>query len=168
MGTMMLGVPLTTVVFLDIDGVLNTSAYLASHNVSEHAADDWMYWASEINPDQVAILNEIVKARPDVSFVLSSSWRTSFGTIEESTERVQWMLEAQGFLGKIVSATPDLGRPRGQEIAAWLADHQEVTQFVIVDDCDDMLHLNSFLVQTDPHHGITRDQVRQMLRKLTA
>src|SRR5439155_12758397 len=50
---------------------------------------------------------------------------------------------------------PRLGRgaDRGEEIAAWLAEHA-VSGYVIIDDHVDMGELGTHLVQTHPAHGL--------------
>jgi len=65
------------------------------------------------------------------------------------------MLHAHGFTGRVVDKTPTLapGADRGEEIAAWLAEHG-VGGFVIIDDHVDMGELRSHLVQTDPARGL--------------
>jgi hypothetical protein len=45
------------------------------------------------------------------------------------------------------------GAGRGEEIAAWLADH-DVGGYVIIDDHADMGELHGRLVQTHPAHGL--------------
>jgi hypothetical protein len=81
-----------------------------------------------------------------VQVVLSSAWRITH------THK-----EAADALGlPIIDATPNLGTKRGEEIAAWLERHPEVTDYAIVDDDGDMLpgQMHRF-VQTSGHEGMT-------------
>ena len=131
------------VVFLDVDGVLITTA-------SRSAPD----------PRCVAELNRITDVT-GAGIVVSSSRR---GAGVSSIARI---LRGWGVTGRIVGVTPDRSRsrgplyiasPRGLEIQAWLDAHPEVTAFVILDDEADMAHLAAHLVQTDYAFGLTRER----------
>jgi hypothetical protein len=123
------------VIFLDIDGVL---APIRRWDRYE-----------DLDPACIQVLNEIV-ARGEADVVVSSTWR--YGkTIAE----LQEILDAQGFTGRVLDKTPTgaPGADRGEEIAAWLAEHA-VGGYVIIDDHADMGDLRSRLVQTHPAHGL--------------
>jgi hypothetical protein len=82
--------------------------------------------------------------------VVSSTWR--YG---RTVAELQQMLDAQGFIGCVLDKTP-IGAPgadRGEEIAAWLAEHA-VGGYVIIDDHVDMGELRHRLVQTQPARGL--------------
>ena len=59
-------------------------------------------------------------------------------------------------------------RPRGEEIAAWLAQHPNVTRFVILDDDKDMLDLLPHLVHCDNRQGVTDELASEVIRRLNA
>jgi hypothetical protein len=123
------------VVFLDIDGVLAPIRGWDRYGDLERAC--------------IEVLNEIVgSARADV--VVSSTWRHG-----KTVAELQAMLEAEGFTGRVVDKTPTgvPGAERGEEIAAWLAEHA-VASYVIIDDHVDMGALRSALVLTHPGHGL--------------
>ena len=123
------------VVFLDIDGVLAPIR-------------QWNRYG-DLDTACIRVLNEIV-ARGGADVVVSSTWR--YGkTIGE----LQAMLDAEGFSGRVLDKTPTgaPGADRGEEIAAWLADHA-VAGYVIIDDHADMGQLHARLVQTQPAHGL--------------
>ena len=65
------------------------------------------------------------------------------------------MLDAEGFIGRVIDKTPTgaPGAGRGEEIAAWLAEHA-VGGYVIIDDHGDMGELRAQLVLTHPAHGL--------------
>ena len=104
----------------------------------------------DLDPACIRVLNDIV-ARGRADVVVSSTWR--YG---KTVAELQAMLEAQGFAGRVVDVTPTgaPGSARGDEIAAWLAEH-EVTGFVIIDDHGDLGELGTHLVLTRPAHGLT-------------
>ena len=122
-------------VFLDIDGVLAPIR-------------DWDRYG-DLDPACIQVLNDIV-ASGQADVIVSSTWR--YG---KTVAELQEMLEAQGFTGRIVDKTPTgtPGADRGEEIAAWLAEHA-VGGYVIIDDHVDMGELRSHLVQTQPAHGL--------------
>ena len=122
-------------IFLDIDGVLAPIRR-------------WDRYG-DLDPACLRALNEIVaSSRADV--VVSSTWRHG-----KTVAELQEMLEAGGFAGFVLDKTPaDLpGGGRGDEIAAWLAEHA-VDGYVIIDDHADMGELRTHLVQTHPAHGL--------------
>jgi hypothetical protein len=123
------------VVFLDIDGVLAPIRR-------------WDRYG-DLDPACIRVLNEIV-ARAGADVVVSSTWR--YG---KTTPELQEMLDAQGFTGRVLDKTPTgaPGTDRGDEIAAWLAEHA-VSGYVIIDDHADMGELRTHLVQTRPAHGL--------------
>lgn len=119
------------VLFLDVDGVLNSVLYLQQAENMNHAEPNWapgMRYdpALMIDPTLVARLNAIIEGL-DVDVVLSSSWRWAF-----SIEQMRSFLTRRGFAGRLVDFTPSIGL-RHTEIATWLAAHP-VDRFVILDD----------------------------------
>jgi HAD domain in Swiss Army Knife RNA repair proteins len=123
------------VIFLDIDGVLAPIRR-------------WDRYG-DLDPACIQVLNDIV-ARGDADVVVSSTWR--YG---KTVAELQALLESQGFSGCVLDKTPTVppGAGRGEEIAAWLADHA-VAGYVIIDDHVDMGALCTHLVQTHPAHGL--------------
>jgi len=148
------------VLFLDIDGVLNTQSYV------EHAG-----WAAPlgsdrdlriIDPAAVGLLNVVVE-ETGALVVISSSWRITY-----QVEVLDSMLKQRGFSGRVLGATPQLtGRRRCTEIGQWLMDNNRVDSFAIVDDDEDAgaEHVRNF-VQTNFEEGLTREHVRALVRIL--
>ena len=122
-------------IFLDIDGVLAPIRR-------------WDRYG-DLDPACIEVLNEIV-ARGGAEVVVSSTWR--YG---RTVAELQAMLEAEGFTGSVIDKTPTgaPGAERGEEIAAWLAEHA-VGGYVIIDDHLDMGELRTHLVQTQPAQGL--------------
>ena len=123
------------VIFLDIDGVL----------APIHHWDRY----GDLDPACVAVLNEIA-AHGEADVVVSSSLR--YG---RTVADLQAMLDAGGFDGRVIDKTPTgmRGANRGEEIAAWLAEHA-VDGYVIIDDHLDMGPLRPHLVQTQSARGL--------------
>ena len=155
---------MSKVIFLDIDGVLNTER---QHDrcVETGAAyvDDIGY---AFDPVAVANLKKIVD-ETGADIVISSSWK--FWGL--STMQKLWA--SRELPGKVVDVTPnnvsdelllkvdlslmDMPACKGSEIKEWLSTSgQDVTHYAILDDVPDMLPVQqSHFVQTDPRNGIT-------------
>ena len=136
------------VIFLDIDGVLAPIRRWDRYEDLDHAC--------------IQRLNEIV-AEGGADVVVSSTWRHG-----KTVAELQGMLDAQGFAGLVLDTTPSNipGARRGDEIAAWLAEHA-VVGFVIIDDHADMGELRTHLVQTQPSRGLQPADVPRALAMLT-
>ena len=135
------------VIFLDIDGVLAPIR-------------QWDRYG-DLDPACIQVLNDIV-ARGAAGVVVSSTWR--YG---KTTGELQELLDAHGFAGRVVGTTP-IGAPgasRGDEIAAWLAEH-DVDGYAIVDDHVDMGELRTRHVQTQPAHGLSHTDAPRVLAML--
>lgn len=139
------------VIFLDVDGVLNQDPD-GDHQV--------------INPKNVQVLNWLVeKSRAFV--VLSSAWR-HFLDLEEFKQEMR----QNGFKHpeRIIDATP-FGGARGDEIRNYLDMDDErtrlggkkVSQYVILDDNDDMADQRDRLVQTNAATGLTMADAQRAL-----
>lgn len=134
----------TKVLFLDIDGVLNsrrtviaTGGYPHSFEPSCRARFDWV---------AVRMIRELCE-KEGASIVLSSSWRHGKNSVHEC---------ANGLDLPIFDKTPDLPGVRGEEIQDWLNRHPEVTHYAIVDDNSDMLGSQAdHFVQTSEEDGLS-------------
>lgn len=156
------------ILFLDIDGVLNSERYIK--RIGE-LFDNPDY---QIDPEAVSILNKLISICK-VDIVLSSTWRLAFSSHPSPIEAVQKMLEHYGITGKVVGVTPSiytktgliyLSQSRSYEIQAWLDEHVEIKDFVILDDDGDMADLKEHLVQTKFEDGIQEIHIVKALRIL--
>jgi hypothetical protein len=134
---------LRKVIFLDVDGVLN------SHRTFFGTGKLPFRFIEEQKPyfDWIAVgmLRRLVTDDPAIRFVLSSSWR-----IDGKRMPHEVAVEAANFLDlPFVDCTDTNGPHRGEEIQRWLDAHPEVEQYAIVDDDSDMLESQaSHFVQT--------------------
>lgn len=146
----------TKVLFLDIDGVLNSERSCYALGGFPHAFDaknkamfDWV---------AVGLIRRLCEDA-DTSIVLSSTWRI-LHSIHEC---------ANGLDLPIFDKTPGGGGNRGKQIQEWLDAHPEVTHYAIVDDDGDMLESQrSRFVQTDFRVGLSLDNYGQLKRLLGA
>ena len=135
-------------VFLDFDGVLAPIRH-------------WDRYG-DLDPGCIQVLNEIV-AGAGADVVVSSTWRHG-----KTVGELQEMLEAEGFIGRVIDKTP-VGAPgadRGDEIAAWLAEHA-VGGYAIIDDHSDMGELRPRLVLTHPARGLQPADASRAIQILT-
>eukprot|EP00931_Biecheleriopsis_adriatica_P091779 TRINITY_DN65658_c0_g1_i1.p1 TRINITY_DN65658_c0_g1~~TRINITY_DN65658_c0_g1_i1.p1 ORF type:complete len:190 (+),score=20.73 TRINITY_DN65658_c0_g1_i1:39-608(+) len=113
-----------TVIFLDLDGVLNRTAS-ATH--------------IRLDEDLIKNLKDLVD-RSDAHIVLSTYWR-------KFDAYIAYVLSRYGIAAeRIIGSTPGPGHldgssfdevvyvSRSDEIYAWLQEHPEVTSFVVLDD----------------------------------
>jgi len=164
------------VIFLDIDGVLNSEAYALKleekHRLLGHTTCDCFQLYTHIDPEAVARLNRLV-VETSAKIVISSTWRKRFDPLE-----MQSMLREHGLVADVIGATTDGHKDpemvevhghleriyRGHEIDLWLRNHPEVERFVILDDDSDMVMHKNRLVQTDCEEGLLDDHVELAIR----
>jgi hypothetical protein len=138
------------IIFLDIDGVLNSGEYMYRRRLQGSTRSN-----KAIDPECVNVLNEIVQ-KTRAHIVVSSSWR-----IGRTLQQLQRMLYNGGVVGNVLGVTPMPGRFegwhggmgyfRGDEIQAWIDQHfvsLQLKHIVILDDDSDMKHLTPWLVKT--------------------
>jgi hypothetical protein len=133
----------TKVLFLDIDGVLNSRRSSVAFDGFPHSFSP----KDMARFDHVAVaLIRRLCAETDSAVVLSSDWRYTNSAHETAN--------ALGL--PVIDVTPRLTSPRGFEIQKWLDDHPEVTTYAVVDDNDLMFepHTSRF-VKTDEETGLS-------------
>lgn len=152
-------------IFLDIDGVLNSTEYLNSEEYEDEFKLHKQVYAN-IDPDKIKLLNKLVE-HSGALVVLSSDWRLSY-----SLEEMNYFLKIRGATFQISDKTPFSGNPiartpRGRDIQEYLDTIcMKPESFVIIDDYSDMLHLKKYLVQTDRLVGITKEDIQKALEIL--
>lgn len=161
---------MTKIIFLDIDGVLNTvetqtDIYTKGIRLPGSVNPNELY--PEFDLESVSNLNYIIR-QTGAKIVISSMWRTLFEHYSYLAEYLQF----RGVVGEVIGITPNHQNPgtygRGGEIQAWLDENpdQQVEKFVILDDCDDMDHLMSYLVQTNFSEGIAKRHADRAIEML--
>ena len=145
------------VVFLDFDGVLNSSNFLygKGKKFDSTQADE------KIDPEAVRRMNVITDCT-GADIVVSSSWR-----IGKGVDDLRSLLRRHSVTGVVVGATPVTRGPRGGQISEWLSGHK-VECFAVLDDCiSDMEALPaSTLVKTQESHGLLDEHVAQAIKIL--
>ena len=139
------------VIFLDIDGVLNSRKYDAVRRPTD----------GNIDTTRLALLRQLVE-RTGARVVLSSSWRKHFDSeakaMDETGRELKSLFSQSGI--PLYGITPESAGHRAEEIAAWCNAHPEVTKFVILDDIKfGWGTLDPFVVKTDYRIGRGLEQI---------
>ncbi len=148
------------VIFLDIDGVLNSLS-------TKETFEGYVF----VSDKHIILLKELID-RTGAKVVLTSSWRWGWFCSEhpyvanESDEQDIRLFKAlrdklKAFGIELFSFTADFGF-RGEEIDWWLKNQgEEVESFVILDDMDGReMHPHSrFLVQTSMKSGLQKNHI---------
>lgn len=108
------------VIFLDVDGVLNSDEYFNSIKDQKINTIE-----NQIDINKVKLLKQAVNTT-GAKLVLSSSWRYT-----KNANNLKALLLNYGM---IVDSTPFLNNERGKEIKKWLDEHKNVEDYVILDD----------------------------------
>jgi len=138
------------VIFLDIDGVLNSRAYDRKRNRDEQ---------TDIDETRLPLVKEIVTAT-GAKIVLSSTWREHWAKDPHicRDDGVYINKTFAKYELEIYDKTPDLGMDfdRPDEIKAWLDSSQEsIESFVIIDDYRYAWgSLSDNFVKTNPNFGL--------------
>lgn len=140
------------IIFLDIDGVLNSQFMFENGDTLIGSK------GGKLGKRHIDALNDITDSTGS-KIVLSSSWRSDKG--------IEGYLSEAGIKAEIIGKTPFLADRyslRGNEILAWVklnrdligAEHYDFHSYAILDDDSDMLYWqreNFFL--TDAYSGLT-------------
>ena len=158
------------VIFLDIDGVLNTKWWYTQMD-GNTSRDKYGY---AFDPNAVANLAKIVR-ETGADIVISSSWKCM------GLSELLDMWSERGLPGKVIDITPnsvsdemlltanldeiEMYHIRGAEIKEWLLTKgQNVGRYVIIDDMDNFLpEQQTHFVWTDPDVGITKEDAEQAI-----
>lgn len=139
------------VIFLDVDGVLNS----AQDGYSIRLRTD----------SHLKLLQRIIK-ETGAKIVLSSSWRIGF---TPASRNLLARFKEYGL--ELMDCTPELpGSCRGDEIRQWLTDNvynYDIENFVILDDEANMAEFtDKNLVQTDTNIGLEKQNAIECIRTL--
>lgn len=156
------------VIFLDIDGVLNSEEFFVerTQNCRYDAYRSAGYSAKmsrnlcSLDSIAIANLNHLI-TQTGAKIVVSSTWRSDDPFLQE-------VFAVVGIPAYIDITPYTVTRHRGMEINYWLDKHPEVENYVILDDDNDMLdkQLEHF-VQTDAYkRGLSLENVEQAIKIL--
>ena len=157
------------VIFLDIDGVLNSEEFaIWCRDFPDFIKNGGSNW---VDPNAVKMIEDICKDY-DVKLVISSSWRTwdLESTIEEFN-RYKSLCKLTPYIVGITPRNTDyyVREDRGEEIQHYLDTHPEIENYCIIDDDNDMLDSQrDNFVRTNSIHGLTIydcDKIREIFNR---
>lgn len=152
------------IIFLDIDGVLNSTSWCFQLRNKEFLGDiqssfDKLNGHQYVDPTAVRLVQKLA-LQHGAKIVISSSWRRY--DLKSTIDNLWNYKDIQGLIPLIIDQTPHILRKhldvrrRGDEIQQWLDDHDYVKQYVIIDDDSDMLDSQKEnFVQTNHNFGFT-------------
>lgn len=117
------------IIFLDIDGVLNSDNY---YRMVDRSLKDW----SRFDPSAIILIKKLI-VEFELKIVISSTWR--FGVVKLLNDELKKSDLIQ-YLHKDWKTPQIHPSHRGQEIKLWLDNHPEVKHYLIFDDDENILH----------------------------
>lgn len=160
------------VLFLDIDGVLNSHFWNNSHQKE-------IIEGTLIDEEKIKILAPLIK-KTDAGLILHSGWRFWFNEerkpLRKEAGKLVDLLEKEGL--SINGVTPDLTTEeirrtkkfslvKADEILLWLKLHDDIAGWVVLDDLD--LHhivIEQHQVKPNPEVGLTLEDMEKAERIL--
>ena len=157
------------VIFLDIDGVLNSGALFMRFHEQHGRVCGSGGMHEQLDPEAIQRLNRLTE-QTGAKIVLSSTWRMHYGSAEEAQEFF-WRHDVEApFVGMTDtewSPWDEHFGDRGQQIDRWLkASLATVSSFVILDDDSDMAPHMDRLVRTSYQTGLTDCEVDKAIAML--
>lgn len=144
------------VIFLDVDGVLNCN------KTTRKTTSGYTF----VGNRQVKNLRHIINST-QAKVVLSSDWRYDRDDSRYNGDYLELEAELMRYGIQLYGFTPELpSAHRGTEIAQWLAEHTEVSNFVILDDRTDIEPNKDHWVQTTMSCGLGVAEANQAIEIL--
>lgn len=145
------------IIFLDIDGVLNSSRVYASGFTRPYDWDGCYLHkeAAKFDPIAVGLINQLAK-KADAKIVISSAWRQDHSVVDLRALLTIGRLAVERIIDKTIHMHGD---QRGLEVKEWL-DRHDVDKYVIFDDGCDFLP-GQMLIRTDNDDGFVWRHYKQ-------
>lgn len=158
---------MNTVIFLDIDGVLNSNSWNDAHK--EEISNGTL-----VDIEKIQLLGKLVR-NTSAKIILHSGWKFWFDSnlkpLRKEAENLRRLLQQENLM--IEGITPDhsteeirknktFSLVKADEIGAWLTEHREVDKWIVIDDLD--LHnskIEAHQLRTDPNIGLTIEDVHK-------
>lgn len=157
------------IVFLDIDGVLNTSKNYHEWNMANSANDIWVPDADDpfilklFDPINVAHLNTLTTCI-NAEIVVSSSWRMLY---KNDFNKLRDILISAGVVANIIGTTPTIIPEREGAIQAWLLGTcKKEVPAIILDDDNRFIELRPWLVEVSQFTGFIERDIDIAIKKL--
>ncbi len=148
------------IIFLDVDGVLNS----ISHLKEEYHKNKRPYSGFDYPFDERCLNN--LKRLVEVTnsyLVITSTWRMH----EIGKNILLHELKKYDLDKRVIGYTDILHRPRGEEVKLYLDKLNQDVNFIILDDDNDFVGLEKYLIKTNYEIGLTDEDVIDGIKKLT-
>jgi hypothetical protein len=145
------------VIFLDIDGVMNSMRSMHRLYHAGHGRFNDIPVHETVGP-----LNKIIK-HTDAKIVISSTWRKLHNSFS-----MAYILFLCGVKGEVIDSTPVIhNKQRGFEIKTWLEQRDDIEAFVVLDDDSDMDDVRDHFVKVNNKMGLTYKNAEEAIEILT-
>jgi hypothetical protein len=138
------------IIFLDIDGVLNTNQTLADQGRQD-----------AICPIKMALFANVIK-KTGANIVISSTWRKH----QFAMNTIQMNFVGHGIINNYLGKTKCLNRSRYHEIQDYLDTHPKVHNFAVLDDNLTAWYENNHFFRTSGFIGLTKGICDDLIRFL--
>lgn len=147
------------IIFLDIDGVLNSRNKLIEvYNKTHKPHSGYSYPFDEICLENLKLLVQNTNSK----IVITSTWRKYSVGIDTLLKKLkEYNLDTE-----VIGYTKVLNTTREEEIKEYLSTCQEISNFIILDDDKDFTELYPFLTKTNNQFGLTIQNVEDAITKL--
>lgn len=141
-----------TVIFLDIDGVLNADKLDTTDTliVSKEGI--------ELNKSRLSLFDAFIKGHPNLKIVMSTSWRDSL-----SVEDFRELFKDYTFSSQIIDKTSS-NMAKAESIWMWISENRP-SNFIILDD-DVLFNIghpfNKKQIKTSFYLGLTKSSIDDM------
>lgn len=147
------------IIFLDVDGVLNSRNKLIEvYNKTHKPHSSYSYPFDEICLENLKLLVQNTNSK----IVITSTWRKYSVGIDTLLKKLkEYNLDTE-----VIGYTKVLNTTREEEIKEYLSTCQEISNFIILDDDKDFTELYPFLTKTNNQFGLTIQNVEDAITKL--
>ena len=153
------------IVFLDVDGVLNSPSYLRTFNGDIIFSNMFGYIEPySLDPKGLEYLQTLVETA-EAKIVITSTWRYS----KELRRKLMMMLDHYGLAKEVIDWTPVIVNEREQEIFEVLNGYNgSIENFVILDDVvEHFKYLTNDLIHVNSNVGFTEENMYAAIGILT-
>lgn len=147
------------IIFLDVDGVLNSLNKLISvYNETHKPHSGFSYPFDENCLENLKLLVQATNSK----IVITSTWRKS----KEGINILLNNLKKYNLDTEVIGYTPNLSTSRELEIKQFLSLLNQQPNFIILDDDYDFKELIQYLIKTDIQIGLSKKNVEDGIKKL--
>ena len=147
------------IIFLDVDGVLNSKNKLTEVYKKTHKPHSgYSYPFDENCLENLKFLIQETNSK----IVITSTWRKE----EEGITMLLKVLNEYDLDTKVIGYTPILNTTRELEIKKYLSQINYNPNFIILDDDADFYELMPFLIKTNNQFGLTKENTKEAIIKL--